>query len=159
MMSDLEIWRPIAGYEGRYEVSSHGQVRSLRRKITQSRCDGISSERYVPARVLKQGRAGADGRYRSVTLFKDGKSRNLVVHVLVCAAFNGARPYPKAEVCHRDDDAENSHYSNLYWGNRQDQRRDQILNGFARLSGLSRPQVDELLANLREANPFLPPCG
>ena len=70
-----ERWRALPEYEGRYEVSELGRVRSLR------------GPHGSPGRILKRW---ADGRgYLRVTLFRPGSSRRPYVHRLVAAAFLG----------------------------------------------------------------------
>lgn len=89
-------WRPVRGYEGRYEVSDEGQVRSL-----------------VTDRVLRPGLTSRG--YPSVNLY-DGSSpkqpRSYTVHTLVCAAFIGPR-ISGLTVNHIDGDKTNNAVSNL----------------------------------------------
>lgn len=72
----MEVWKPIKGYEGLYEVSNMGRVRSLRNNHGNYR-----------EKILKQQDNG-DG-YLQVTLYKDGKAKHFTVHRLVAMAFCG----------------------------------------------------------------------
>lgn len=90
-----EIWKPVPGYEGLYEVSNIGRVRSLKRNTT-------------PGRILSQ----KISRYDSVSLFKDGKQNYCSVHRLVWSAFNGPIP-DGAQVNHIDENPHNNVLSNL----------------------------------------------
>ncbi|WP_277545005.1 NUMOD4 motif-containing HNH endonuclease [Cupriavidus gilardii] len=91
-----EQWRPVRGYEGCYEVSSEGRVRSLVAK--------------QPGLLLRPYRR-ADG-YMQVQLKVGQEARNFLVHVLVDEAFNG--PCPAAlERNHRDGDKGNNRLGNL----------------------------------------------
>ena len=72
----MEVWKPIKGYEGLYEVSNIGRVRSLRNNHGNYR-----------EKILKQQDNG-DG-YLQVTLYKDGKAKHFTVHRLVAMAFCG----------------------------------------------------------------------
>lgn len=78
-----EIWKPIPGYEGKYEVSSMGRVKSLARtcKLT---------GRTVSERVLKSLLSG--NGYAQVCLWKDGVSKRVLVHRVVMEAFVGPCP-------------------------------------------------------------------
>ena len=123
MPSD-EAWLPVPGYPG-YEVSDHGRVRSLDRE-TRSRW---GTPRKQKGRTLSQVRAGGSGgRYRACTLYRDGKPRQITVHVLVLETFVGPRP-GGAHGCHRDDDPNNNRLENLYWGTAAQNAQDAVNNG------------------------------
>lgn len=74
-----EIWRPIYGYTGLYEVSSHGRIKSLPRKVDRG-CKGIELRKE---RILKP----TGKRYRKIHLSKDGIQKWFSVHRLVAKAF------------------------------------------------------------------------
>ena len=95
-----ENWRPVIGYEGAYEVSDLGRIKSLN-----AYGRGI-------VKVLKQKESNRG--YLTVDLFKDGKYTKLGVHRIVCSAF--VRP-PKGneQVNHIDGDKKNNLPSNLEW--------------------------------------------
>lgn len=99
-----EIWKPVVGYEGFYEVSSMGRVKSLERKD----CLG----RTVKERILKQA-VTHDG-YLRVGLYAGGKLKTLKIHRLVCEAFNDNRD-EKPEVNHINEDKTDNRASNLEW--------------------------------------------
>lgn len=100
-MQDIEEWRPILGFEGIYEVSSHGRVRSLNYK------DRAGRQRS--GKLLKTG-SGKD--YPLVGLRKDGITIVRRVHQLVADAFLGPCP-PEHEVGHKDHTRTNNHKDNL----------------------------------------------
>lgn len=102
-----ERWLPVVGYEGLYEVSNLGRVRSLDRI-----CDGgkLRRGRMLGCPVDTKG-AG----YRFVSLSRHGKGKKSNVHVLVLEAFVGPRPSPSHEACHNDGDPTNAALSNLRW--------------------------------------------
>lgn len=127
MLNELgELWRPISGYEGRYDVSSCGRVRSLTRKIM------TESGKYktINGRILKPRLEGhtISKRYLFVSLYKDGKEKQRKIHHLVLENFVGGRP-PKMEGCHKDGNSLNNHVANLKWGTREDNTRDKIKHG------------------------------
>ena len=115
-----EAWRVIPGYEGYYEVSSEGRVRSVPRTLP----DG----RQRKGKLLKQSTTKGNGRLK-VTLAKDGRSTNVKVHQLVAQAFLGAAPDGKTLVLHSDGNHLNNRAANLRWGNYSDNVRDSIKHG------------------------------
>lgn len=88
----VEEWRDIAGYEGLYQVSDWGNVRSLDRIINTKK-----KKRRYKGRMLKLTNK-ADG-YVSVNLWKNGKNKNCTVHRLVANAFI-PNPENKEQVGH-----------------------------------------------------------
>lgn len=136
-MTDVERWRPVVGYEGRYEVSDHGRVRSLDR-YARTR----SGQRRVPGKVLAL--TPTSEGYRCVNLSADGTARVCNVHVLVLTAFKGPRP-DGMEGLHADDDGAHNHHSNLRWGTPSDNARDAVTNGGHRHSKRTHCKFDHKL--------------
>lgn len=100
----FEEWRPVPGYEGRYQVSDQGQVKSLPR--TQRRKNGTAYT--VAGRILSPG---VDfGRYPLVILYRDGEKATRRIHSLVADAF-----LPGRGTCvnHIDGDKQNNRATNL----------------------------------------------
>ena len=122
-MSAVEQWKPVNGYEGIYEVSSHGRVRSVDRTVTRS--DG-KVHRYK-GKVLSAGLRKRGG-YPLVSLYTHGKSRKRYVHALVAETFIGTRP-EGMEVCHSDGDPTNNSLENLRYGTRSDNELDKVRHG------------------------------
>lgn len=91
-MQEKEIWRDVAGYEGKYQVSNLGRLKRL------PFIDG--SNHYLPERI-KKTQILPNGYVRSA-LFKDGKMRNVLIHRLVADAF---LPNPQNLPCvnHKDE--------------------------------------------------------
>lgn len=111
-------WVPVKGYEGYYEVSDDGQVKSLERRV---RCrNGTRLARGV---VLKQkiDRYG----YRVVTLQKNRKSIWRTVHSLVLAAFIGDRP-SGYHGCHKNSDKSDNRLENLRWDTPKGNAKDKL---------------------------------
>ena len=87
-------WRPIPGFEERYEVSSDGRVRSIARVVT---CRNGAPKTFK-AQEKKQHMCKG---YPHVVLYDDAGVRiNRYVHVLVCAAFHGPKPTEAHQVRH-----------------------------------------------------------
>ena len=121
-------WAAVPGYEGIYEVSTSGCVRSLDRTQSYSRIDRysgrlISVTRRHSGKILSQGRT--TGGYFSVCL---GRENTFHVHVLVLLAFVGPRPAGK-ESLHGDGNPENNTLENLRWGTRSENLFDAVKHG------------------------------
>ena len=101
----IEIWKDIEGYEGLYQVSNRGRVKSLSRKVTNAMFS--INEHFV--KVVDNGHG-----YKSVSLWKDNKGKHFYVHRLVALAFvpnsNGYK-----YINHKDEDKSNNDVSNLEW--------------------------------------------
>lgn len=118
----IEEWRPAAGWEGFYEVSTLGEVRSAARTVPHKRYGAMTLRRRWMAQVTtSQG-------YRTVTLSRDGKHLVVRVHVLVLETFVGPRPEGH-DGCHNDGDPEHNDLSNLRWDTRSANVRDQVAHG------------------------------
>ena len=97
-MKTDEQWKSITGYEGLYEVSSLGRVKSLKYD-----------------KILKPGKVG--NGYLAVVLFRNGKGKTLKVHRLVATAFI-PNPLGLPEINHKDENKTNNAKSNLEWCSR-----------------------------------------
>lgn len=113
MIRDLEntqeIWKPVVNYEGFYEVSSFGRIRSIDREILRRTGDTYK----VPGRLLKVQRD--PGGYLSVTLHKNGFRRSLRVHRVVAWAFHGPPKSKALEVSHLNGTPDCNYADNLKW--------------------------------------------
>ena len=111
-----EIWKAIEGYEGLYEVSNTGKVRSLDRRIFAKL--GSKTWKFVDIHgtIVKQS-PNRDG-YLRVMLSKKNKSIDYFVHRLVAAAFVD-NPNGYSEVNHKDEDKSNNYMTNLEWCSRR----------------------------------------
>ena len=105
-----EIWKDIDGYEGIYQISDYGRVKSLSRKIEVYR-DGETHVRYYKERLMS---LSTRVRYPNVNLSIDGRIENFLIHRLVAQAFI-PNPENKSYVNHIDGDPHNNHVSNLEW--------------------------------------------
>lgn len=115
-----ELWQPVQGYEGLYEVSDLGRVRSLERKA-----NTWNGGRKVSQKELKQTKL--NNGYLQVTLFKSGIRQKKSVHRIVAEAFL-LRPVGADMVLHYDDNKENNQAKNLRWGCHADNMRDAVKN-------------------------------
>ena len=111
-MGMQEIWKEIEGYEGLYEVSNLGRVRSLDREQFQIGNGGSYFKRIYKGRILKF-KIDYHGYYR-VHLSVNGERKHYLVHRLVAEAFI---PNPNNLPCvnHKDEDKTNNSVDNLEW--------------------------------------------
>lgn len=125
-----EIWKPIPGYEG-YEASDFGRVRSVGRRVWNSRCDRHDGFwRWFEGRVLKPAAHSKTGHLMVMC----GRKRHLSVHVGVMLAFSGLKPHPSYEALHGDGDTSNNVPSNLRWGSRSENNTDVTRHGRRQLT-------------------------
>lgn len=121
--TDTEIWMDIKGFEGYYQVSSHGRVKSfdrvVRRKHTTSLVRGV---------ILKTPKN--NGGYCNVKLYRSGDKTfvSKKVHRLVADAFV-ENPNGKNVVNHIDGQKDNNHYSNLEWCTQKENMHHAFNNG------------------------------
>ena len=92
-----EEWRDVVGYEGLYQVSDQGRVKSFK----------WNKERFLKPSMDKDG-------YLLVTLCTGGKPKTLKVHRLVCEAFH-ENPDNKPQVNHINEDKTDNRACNLEW--------------------------------------------
>lgn len=103
-----EIWYPVFGYEGLYEVSDKNRVKGLSKKV--NRKDGVVTELFP---ILRKIHKTTDG-YWTARLSKNNKAKNILIHVAIAKATK-PNPLNLPEVNHIDADKENNHPSNLEW--------------------------------------------
>lgn len=127
-----EIWKPVVGYEGLYEVSDHGRVRRYGRIVGG----------YLP----KSG-------YPQIRLSKANNPKTSNIHRLVCEAFHGPPPSPEHEVAHLDGARTNNRADNLKWKTVAENAADRKVHGtermgeeIAHLAKLTAEKVREIRA-------------
>lgn len=128
-MTPAEEWRPITGYEGLYEVSNHGRVRSLDRWVDSPNRWGGVSRQHRPGRILAQKRKKTPTHaYAVVTLSRDGVPDTRPVHLLVLETFVGPRP-PGGWGRHGPIGISDNGVWNLSWGTPSDNAYDRVRDG------------------------------
>ena len=142
---DDEEWRPVLGYEGYYEVSSIGRVRSLPRVRFVKRRTGTEFTMRMAGKVLALC-LNKDG-YLSGNMCIDGRRKNFEVHRLVCEAFHGPAPEGH-EAAHNDGVRTNCRASNLRWATPANNTADKFLHG-TMLHGPSHPRAKLTPDNVR----------
>ena len=144
----IEEWRPIEGYEGLYEVSNTGRVRSVDRYVKYSN----GQIHLHKGKVLSPVKSNLG--YLLVSLCCNGKYKSISVHRLIAQAFI-ENPDNLPEINHKDEDKTNNSVDNLEWcdrsynnnyGTRKDKERDtKIKNGYwtGLRSGLSKKEYNK----------------
>lgn len=100
----MEIWKPIKGYEGLYEVSNKGRIKSLPKKYNRFKETILSN--------VEQKRSHTS--YYQIPLSKDGKVKRVSVHRLVAEAFI-PNPLNKPYINHKNSNGLDNSVSNLEW--------------------------------------------
>jgi hypothetical protein len=103
-----EIWKNIKGYEGFYQVSNLGRVKSLDRYITYSNGNVI----FTKGKIINGFKK--DNGYWSIDLYKNGTKKKFHKHRLVAMEFI-PNPENKPEVNHKDENRSNNCVDNLNW--------------------------------------------
>lgn len=123
-LTDIECWKDVPGYEGRYQISYQGKIKSIQREV---RCRNqiCSFYRVYPEKLLSFNDIGG---YKQVRLYKEGKSQDYLVHRLVAMTFI-SNPNQYEEVNHIDGDKSNNCVDNLEWCSRHQNIHHAIATG------------------------------
>ena len=106
----MEEWRDIEGYEGIYQVSSKGRIKSKQREVKNGENTIKIKKESIRCVQVNKRRNG----YCEISLHKDGKEKRYKVHRLVAQAFI-PNELNKSEVNHKDGNKENNCVENLEW--------------------------------------------
>ena len=139
----MEIWKDIAGYEGDYQVSNLGRVKSL----------------YKGERILKPKRH--TGGYLQTALYRNSKADYRFIHRLVAEAFI-SNPENKPTVNHLDGDKTNNRTDNLEWSTQHENNQHAVTTGLVKSGGSDRRAsvTNEIAQAIRtEFAPYDDECG
>ena len=132
-----EIWRDIKGYEGLYQVSNMGRVKSKNGLLH------LNTNTYG---------------YKHITLSKENERKTQTVHTLVAMAFVD-NPLNKPQVNHKDGNKENNTADNLEWVTQEDNNRHAINNHLRNVKRVllvdSNNNIIKSFNNRMEINEFL----
>jgi len=121
--TEIEEWRDIPGFEGLYQASSLGRIKSLTRQTQGRRAGPVT----VPERILKPY-VDRKGYHRLNPCRIGGGKVGASVHRLVCSTFHGPAPEGK-EVAHWDGDPTNNRSDNLRWATHLENALDKFRHG------------------------------
>jgi hypothetical protein len=147
----VEVFKDIVGYEGLYQVSNLGRVKSLERTKV-GKCGSVA---IVKERILKPADNGHG--YLFVILCKDSVLKTHKVHRLVCEAFI-PNPNNLPQVGHLDESRDNNCVDNLYWTTAKDNcnmplHKERISNSNSK--AIYCPELDKTFNSLLEAAEYL----
>jgi hypothetical protein len=117
----VEIWKNICGYEGLYQVSNLGRVKSLSRHVQSN-----GSTRLIREQILSNN--SCCNGYPHITLVGKGNRKTTRISHLVASTFIGPRPIG-AQVCHNDGDRKNNTLTNLRYDTCSNNHADKHLHG------------------------------
>lgn len=136
----MEMWKDIPFFEGLYEASNNGRIRSKAGKITKSARfeKRVWKQRLMKFKVHKSKYGRIDYR---VSLWKDGKAYDFNVSRVIAATFHKNLLFSKYTVNHIDGNSQNNNADNLEWISRS----DNIKYGFAhgQYSALKSVEVED----------------
>lgn len=120
--TEVETWKPIPGWEGYYEASDLGRIRSVDRVIEGRWGPRVALGKVLTAHPLKIG------GYLQVKLCRDARMKGEMVHVLVLSAFVSPRP-DGLEACHGNGNVTDNRPANLRWDTRSANMLDKVRHG------------------------------
>ena len=133
-MDESEIWRDIPGYEGRYQASNLGRIKSMARCVRRvdSRT-GKDTSFMIKEKILKASRFNKTGHI-SVFLRDEQNPKGIgkPVHQLVAATFIGKKS-PQLLVLHRNGNPNDNSLSNLHYGTKSENGEDRYRHANAGL--------------------------
>lgn len=121
MRNDIEIWKPVVGWEAEYQVSSFGRILSVARFIARNGGSGWQRERILSPSPDKDG-------YLQLSLSRNGVAVKRKVHTLVLEAFVGPCP-DNMQACHGDGEPSNNRLTNLRWDTASANNMDKYAHG------------------------------
>jgi hypothetical protein len=142
----IELWRNAVGYEGFYQVSNLGRVRSMDRWIERS------TGRYFKKGQLMTPQLTRNGYYVVRIWNENGKRTTEGIHRLVAKAFI-SNPDDKPEVNHKDLDKSNNVVDNLEWSTRSENMKHATKSGVVNLGNLVKSKsilTDEEIISIRK---------
>ena len=144
-----DVWVDIDGYEGAYQVTSTGLVRSLDRVVVNSL--GVASNIKGILLTVSLDRSG----YPTIGLWRAGKVIRKKIHKLVAETFIGPAPIGHL-VCHNDSIKTNNCVSNLRYGTAKSNQDDRVANGtrsFGQAHGRTKLTNEQVMSIFRSIDP------
>lgn len=141
----MERWKDVNGYEGVYQISDHGRLRSLDRYVRRGRFSLFKKGCEI---VLHKDRSG----YHRFRLRKNGAGETVKIHRLVAEHFLNSEPGKKV-INHKDFNKTNNHYLNLEWctvaeNNKHYRENEKVVVLKALEHGMSKLNIEQILTIL-----------
>lgn len=141
----FEVWKDVPGFEGRYQVSDQGRVRSVDRVVQSiNRYTRQPFDRHLKGKILKPGRFTSTGH---VSVVLGHKARGSPVHTLVMLAFVGPCP-ERMEVCHNNGIASDNRLTNLRYDTRSENIKDIVRQSTPHKNRFTRAEVLQIREEL-----------
>jgi hypothetical protein len=145
----VEIWKPVVGYEGYYEVSNLGRIKSVERYVKQG-----NSMRHV-RETIKAVHINSRG-YPFVTLCKDRKSNSIAIHIILAKAFI-PNPEGKPAVDHINTNRADNRLENLRWVTYKENSNNELTLKHCRENTYSKETMKKRLDTNKERNTCIAP--
>ena len=129
-----EIWKDIQGYEGEYQVSNLGRIKSLpRKRVTPTGWPYLSKGKILTPKLRKDG-------YLEISLRTKGKGKSYFIHRLVAQAFI-PNPYNKPQVNHLNGKKSDNRIENLECATRKENMQHAFKTGLIDSSKISKSRT------------------
>lgn len=143
--ASITEWKQVVGYEGFYEVSNTGKVRSVDRPVKgKSNCTYIRKGKVMISKVDRCG-------YHQVGLRRGSGRRFFTVHTLVATAFIGKRPDDCNQINHKNSVKTHNVPANLEWCDGKHNQRHSYQNGTHTLNLHRCPDTGQVIPKYRYA--------
>lgn len=146
----IETWKDIPGYEGKYQASTQGRIRSLDRLVTQTWRE-VPYTRKLKGKILTPKKGDSQGH---LVVRLNNPRAMPYIHQLVLLTFVG--PAEGRDCRHLDGSKDNNQLSNLAYGSRRENNIDMVLHGT--MDRFFKPDevrvIKKRLANGEEAKPI-----
>lgn len=141
-----ETWLPVAGFEGIYDVSNFGRVRSWYERCGRYKRGALADAPRVMSPTPSAG-------YPAVILVRAETTKRMKVHWLVARAFLPVPMFKGAEIRHLDGNRANAHVSNLTYGTHSENMHDSIRHG-THVSGFKLMERPPLRTHCVRGHPY-----
>ena len=133
-----EIWKDILGYEGLYQASTMGRIRSMDRQVIRSN----GQIRNFKSKIIKPVKKIKNNETLFVSLSKNNRLQTYTVHKLVMLAFKGERP-EGCQICHGNGDVTDNKLDNLRYDTPSENAIDMYRYGGK--SGAGKLSIEQVL--------------
>ena len=126
-----EVWKDINSYEGKYQVSNYGRIKSFPKFIKRKTGSYFTKEKVLKCTIDNYG-------YPCVNLYSNGTIYHIRVHILVAKAFI-ENPNGYSDINHIDGNKQNNSVDNLEWCTRSQNTSHAFKTGLRNYNGCKNP--------------------